>query len=202
MEFRRARASDSAWQVNRRVALAGFAIGPCGRTLAVRMDQAKRPPASIENDSEIDEAIVRLCRRIEAMSGGAAAGVCIASADRSQIVRSLFPSVPTSFQSAIKNIPMAPPYFGACNAVIAEAKVVTCHDMTRESRFDEQFVRLCVEHGVMALQSRPVMGKDGRPLGTFVMAYRDPRDERDFDAALMELGADGVSAVLCAVEGS
>ena len=147
-------------------------------------------------NATIDEAIVSICNRVEAIAPETKTGVCIASADRSVLTRALFPSVPLTFQSCIKEIPMDPPYFGACNAVIRDGVVVTCDDLTKESRFHPAFVSLCVQHGIASLQSRPVFGRDQKPIGTFVMACSHPRDENGFDAALMQFAADAVGAVL------
>ena len=143
-----------------------------------------------------DQSIRALCKRFETLAPGALAGVCIADANRTQIVRSVFPGLPETFESAITAIPMAPPYFGACNAVIREGAVITCHDLSRETRFDAQFVQLCLQHGVRALQSWPVYGRDKRPVGTFVIGYGESRTEKDFDAALMKFAADAVSELL------
>ena len=131
------------------------------------------------------EAIATLCDWVEARAEGANCGVCIANTDSSVLLRAIFPNVPASFQSAIKNIPMAPPYFGACNAVIHEAKVFTCHDMTKETRFHEDFVQLCVGHGIHSLQSWPVFGRSNAPIGTFVMAHTKFRPDPAFDPALI-----------------
>jgi hypothetical protein len=73
---------------------------------------------------------------------------------------------------------------------------ITCHDMTKESRFDARFVELCLQHGVHSLQSRLVFGRDQRPIGTFVMACNEARSETDFDSALMKFAADATGAIL------
>jgi GAF domain-containing protein len=147
-------------------------------------------------NATIDESIASICNQAEALAPETKTGVCIASADRSVLRRALFPNVPVSFQSCIKEIPMDPPYFGACNAVIRDGVVVTCDDLTKESRFHPNFVSLCVQHGIASLQSRPVFGRDEKPIGTFVMACSQPRAENSFDAALMRFAADAVGSVL------
>ncbi|HET7888400.1 MAG TPA: GAF domain-containing protein [Bradyrhizobium sp.] len=111
-------------------------------------------------------------------------------------MRAVFPNLPPTFQSAIKGLPMRPPYFGACTAAMDGNEVITSHDLTTETRFDERFVQLCIGHGIRALQSRPVLGRDRFPIGTFVMGYSKPADVRDFDIALMEFAADAIGTVL------
>jgi GAF domain-containing protein len=120
--------------------------------------------------------------------------VCIASADTSKLSWAIFPNLPASFQAAIADIPMPPPFFGSCTAAMYERQVVTTNDIVTETRFDERFVRHCVEHSILSLQSRPVFGRDGQPLGTFVMGFSGPREPGDFDLALLEFAADANGA--------
>lgn len=123
-------------------------------------------------------------------------GVCIASPDRRRLVKSVFPNLPETFQSSIKDLPTGPPYIGSCTAAMDGNTVITSQDLSTDTRFSEFFVNLCIQHGVRSLQSRPVYGREGRPIGTFVLGYAQPRELRDFDGALMEFAADAVGALL------
>jgi hypothetical protein len=91
---------------------------------------------------------------------------------------------------------MGPPYFGSCTAAIDGDVIITCHDMASEARFDERFVAACVQHGILSLQSRPVHGRDGKPIGTFVLTFPEPRVANDFNVAVMDFAAEAASALL------
>lgn len=91
---------------------------------------------------------------------------------------------------------MQPPYVGCCTAAMDENRVITIHDINTEGRFSELFVRACIEHGIKSLQSRPVYGREKKPIGTFVMGYPEPSDDQKFDAPFMEFAADAVGALL------
>jgi GAF domain-containing protein len=56
--------------------------------------------------------------------------------------------------------------------------------------------RLNLDHGLRSLQSRPVYLRDGTPYGTFVLAYREPRKETDWDVALMKFAADAAGLII------
>ena len=143
-----------------------------------------------------EDAIADLCKKVEALAPGARTGVCIASVDASTLERAVFPTRPSSFQSAIQNLPMGPPYFGNCTAAMNGREIITTEDFATETRFDEQFVKHCIRHGILSLQSRPVFDADGRPLGTFVMGFEEPRAATDWDEALMLFAADAVTRLL------
>lgn len=144
----------------------------------------------------LEDAIAAICNRVEAMAPHSRTGVSIASGDRSRLSRAIFPNLPSTFQAAIKDLPMGAPYFGACTAAMDGDLVITSCDLADESRFDERFVRLCIDHGIRSLQSRPVYGRARKPIGTFVMGYDQPREDRDFDVALMDFAADAVGTLL------
>ena len=144
----------------------------------------------------LEETIAILCKRVEALAPGSRTGVCIASSDGAMLQKAVFPNFPSSFQSAIREIPMGPPYFGSCTAAMDGHRIITTEDFETESRFDSRFIAHCLGHSIRSLQSRPVYGEDGRPLGTFVMGFSEPRTARDFDEALMLFAADAVSGLL------
>ncbi len=144
----------------------------------------------------LEAAIATLCKRVEALADGSRTGVCIASPDHSRLERAIFPSLPQTFQATLTDLPMGPPYIGCCTAAMDGSTVITVHDLTLESRFSEPFIQTCLNHGVMSLQSRPVYGRDGKPIGTFVMGYGEPSEDQRFDAPFMEFAADAVAALL------
>jgi GAF domain-containing protein len=148
-----------------------------------------------DNDVCLDEAVATLCNRVESLALGSRTGVCMASPDRTVLSRAVFPNLPATFQACIKNIPMAPPYFGSCTAAMDGGEIITIHDMTKESRFDERFVAVCLQHGIQSLQSRPVYGPDGCAIGTFVMGFSSARSVTDYDEALMQFAADAVGTL-------
>lgn len=153
------------------------------------------PLIPLDRDVGLKAAITSLCAHVEALAPGSRTGVCIASADHKSLERAVFPALAT-FQDAIRDIPMGPPYFGSCTAAMDGRAVVTTHDMQKESRFDERFVAHCLSHGIRSLQSRPVFDAENKPMGTFVMGYGTPHAESEFDGALMEFAADVVKHLL------
>ena len=144
-------------------------------------------------DQSFEDGVLKLCRHVEALAPGSRTGLCMASEDGLKLKQAFFPTLPPSFQQAIRDITMFPPYFGSCTAAIDGRQVVTTRDMHQEVRFDERFVTHCLEHSIVALQSRPVYDGDGKPLGTFVMGFSTPRAASDFDIALMDFAADAAT---------
>jgi hypothetical protein len=147
-------------------------------------------------DQTFLDGVLKLCQHVEALAPGSRTGICMANEDGSRLKQAFFPNLPQTFQQAIRDISQLPPYFGSCNAAMHDREVITTHDMKHETRFDERFVAHCLAHSIVALQSRPVYGAEGKPLGTFVMGFSEPRAVTDFDITLMDFAADAASELL------
>jgi len=143
----------------------------------------------------LDGALTSLCDHVEALASGSIAGLTICNPARTHLERAIFPQLP-KFAAAITTIPLSPSNFGSCVQAVASGEIITCPDIAQEKRFDPQWQRLCLDHGIRSLQSRPVYLHDRKPFATFVLAYREPRDETEWNVALMTFAADASSLIL------
>ena len=143
----------------------------------------------------LDDALISLCDRVEALATGSIAGLTICNPSRTHIDRAIFPRLP-EYAAAITAIPLSPINFGSCVRAVAQREIITCPNIAEEQRFDPQWQRLSLDNGIRSLQSRPVYLRDGKPFGTFVLAYRQPRTETDWDVALMKFAADAAGLII------
>ena len=141
------------------------------------------------------ESLKRLCAHVEALAPGSAAGLTMVDEARSHIQQALFPSLPPEFSLALTDVPLVPSSFGSCVKAIATGETITCPDVQNDRSFDQRWRQVCLTYGLRAVQSRPVrVGGEAR--GTFVIAYRHPRPENEWDVALMKFAADAASEAL------
>ena len=143
------------------------------------------------------EALTNLCAKVEALAPGAIAGMTLSNPEHTHIERALFPTLPYSFSAAITHVPLEPSEFGSCVKAIARGETITCGDIVNDTQFDPRWRKVCLDHGLRAIQSRPVY-VDGTPRGTFVLAYRNAKPVSEWDAALMLFAADAAGKALSA----
>lgn len=143
----------------------------------------------------LDSALISLCDRVEALAPGAIAGLTLCNPSRTQIERAIFPRLP-QYAAAIVAIPLSPSNFGSCVRAVVCGEVITCPDISKEQRFDSRWRALNLDHGLRSLQSRPLYLRDRKPYGTFVLAYREPREETGWDVALMKFAADAAGLII------
>jgi len=150
---------------------------------------------SVSRYGSLDEVLTALCERAEHLAPGSVAGLTICNLARTRIERALFPSLP-EFASAIRDVPTEPVNFGSCVQAVTSGDVITVADIARDTRFDPRWQRLCLDHGLRSLQSRPVFLRDSKPYATFVLAYREPREESAWNATLMTFAADAAGLAI------
>ena len=146
------------------------------------------------------DSLGKLCLKVEGLAPGSIAGVTISDRTYNRIEWALFPNLPVSFSRAITDVPLQPADFGSCVKAISVGKPITCPDIEADQLFDPCWRRVCLEHGLKSIQSRPVY-VNGKARGTFVLAFRTPKPESDWNTALMTFAADATSEVLSAKVG-
>ncbi|MGH6789705.1 MAG: GAF domain-containing protein [Pseudolabrys sp.] len=145
---------------------------------------------------QLEATLTALCGHVETLAKGSIAGLTICGPTRTYIEQALFPSLPRSFSDGITNCPLDPPDFGSCVRAITRGEIINCGDLTADTFFDKHWRNHCLEHGIRAVQSRPVLLRQVTPYGTFVLAFREARKETDWDVALMKFAADAASTAI------
>ena len=93
----------------------------------------------------------------------------------------VYPRLPMWPFSKVHRVPIKRPYVGTCAQAICERRIITCSNIATETGFDADWRAACTEFRLRSVQSAPVFGFDGRPLGTFVTASHRPRHPFDHD---------------------
>jgi GAF domain len=106
----------------------------------------------------------------------------------------VYPRLPTWPFSKLHDIPIARPYIGTCAQAICEQRPIICNDVAIETGFDPTWCATCAEFGLHSVQSAPIFGFDGRPLGTFVAAYH--QSAHSFDRDMTGFGVYAVRTIL------
>ena len=133
----------------------------------------------------LDDALISLCDHVEALATSSIAGLTICDPSRTRIQRAIFPRLP-QYAASIVEIPLSPSNFGSCVQAVTLGEVI----------IEPQWQRLGLDHSIRSLQSRPFYLREGKPYGTFVLAFRQPRKETDWDVALMKFAADAAGLII------
>jgi GAF domain len=145
-------------------------------------------------DAGQEELIGTLCGVAEELQSGAIAGGTIIDVRGATFERVVFPSLPASPFSTLSHSRIAPPYIGTCAQAMCEDRIIVCPDVATDTRFDAGWRRLYLGCGLHSVQSAPVFGCNGKALGTFVMALREPG--ASFDREVTGFGVYAMRTIL------
>jgi GAF domain-containing protein len=141
-----------------------------------------------------EESIGTLCMLAEELQSGAIVGSAIIDCRSATFNKVVFPRLPASLFGTLSHSPIAPPYIGTCAQAVCEDRIVVCPDVATDTRFDAGWRRLYLGFGLHSVQSAPVFGCNGKALGTFVMALREPG--ASFDPEVTGFGVYAMRTIL------
>ena len=116
------------------------------------------------------EILNQLCLAFEMNVPGTKAGVTILDRGRATFESATFPSLSPTYAEALAGIAVADKP-GSCALAVFEGRTVVSTDVAADTRFAAAWKQLGAEHGLEALVSIPIKGRDRKALGTFVVAY-------------------------------
>ncbi|GAB2507855.1 PAS domain S-box protein [Lysobacter humi (ex Lee et al. 2017)] len=147
----------------------------------------KRVLELIATGSPLHDVLETLLLRLESQStDGMLCSVLLLAEDGQSLLRGAAPSLPEPYRQASHGLPVGPGV-GACGSAAYERRMVICADIAHDARW-EGAQEIAAEHGLASCTSNPILGSDGRLLGTLALYYRTPRAPGSRDMELARLG--------------
>ena len=147
-----------------------------------------------DEDVPLDEALNALSALAEQFQSGAIVGGTLIDSSSATFDRVVYPSLLASPFSTLRHVPIGSPIFGTCAKAVRERKTISCSDTATEACFDVSWRSLYLGLGIHSVQSAPVFSFNGRPLGTFVVAIRQPH--ASFDTEMTGFGVYAMRTIL------
>jgi len=95
------------------------------------------------------------------------------------------PSMPKSFVFEIdRNV--SAHNTGPCASAALSRELIISSDVQSDGRWSEQYRSLVLAHGLRAVWSAPIMSKEGKALGVFVIYFREPREPTPLQYEIIE----------------
>ncbi|MEW1602686.1 guanylate cyclase [Streptomyces sp. DH-12] len=142
----------------------------------------------IARQAPLPEVLEGMCRAIEELSPGVIVSVLLADEDGRRLHHGAAPSLPGFYNRAIDGIAIGEGV-GSCGTAAHRRQKVIVTDIARDPLW-EDFRDLAGRAGLAACWSTPILGRDGRVLGTFAMYHRTPCAPQDIHLALARLFVD------------
>ena len=147
----------------------------------------KRVLELIATGSPMQVVLDTLALRLESQStDGVLCSILLVSDDGTHLVAGAGPSLPEAFRRSADGLPIASGV-GACGTAAFERRTVVCTDLATDPAW-AACRALAAEHGLASCTSNPILGSDGRVLGTLALYYRHRHAPGVRDTELARLG--------------
>lgn len=127
----------------------------------------------IARQAPLPEVLEGMCRVIEELSPDVIVSVLLADEEGRRLHHGAAPSLPAFYNQAIDGIATGEG-IGSCGTAAHRRSKVIVTDIATDPLWDD-FRELAGRAGLAACWSTPILGRDGRVLGTFAMYHRTPR---------------------------
>ncbi|HYD79587.1 MAG TPA: EAL domain-containing protein [Paucimonas sp.] len=152
---------------------------------ALRVGQ-NRVLEMIAADAPLPDILGSLAQMIELQSEGMLCSIVLLDEDGTHVLHGAAPSLPQDFVDAIDG-EVVDPRGGSCGNALFRGEQVVITDIQSDPLW-EDYRELADRHGLRVCWSTPIISRQGRPLGSFAMYYREMREPSRFEKRLIEIG--------------
>lgn len=141
----------------------------------------------LARDEPLDDILLHTVRGVEDISPGALCSCILLAPDGRTLGRSIGPSLPQFYNDAIVGLPIGV-NAGSCGAAAALGRRVVVESIATHPNW-VPYKDLAAQAGLAACWSQPIVGSDGRVLGTFAIYHAQPNTPDDDDVTIIEQSA-------------
>jgi two-component sensor histidine kinase len=156
------------------------------RTEAARAHQ-NRITEMIATNAALPDILVELTRMIEAHAPGSLGSILLLDDDGVHIRHGAAPSLPRRYTEQIDGVPIGPKA-GSCGTAMYLRRQIIVSDIDSDPLWEDYKV-VALPFGLRACWSTPIVGSEGKVLGSFAMYYRAPRVPRPAELRLVDEAA-------------
>jgi formate hydrogenlyase transcriptional activator len=156
----------------------------------------KRTLEMIANGACLADILEGLCETIDAQARNTKSSVMLMDADGMHLRPAAGPRLPKGWLEAITPLKIGP-CVGSCGTAASLKQPVIVSDVAADPLWAD-YRDLALSHGLRAVWSQPLLSKNQEILGTFCVAYAEPRTPNETDLRLIK-GAGHIAVI--AIEG-
>jgi PAS domain S-box-containing protein len=149
----------------------------------------------IATDQLLEDCLKAICTSVSELSVPTRACFLLADAQREFFSHCIAPDFPASFGKALQNAPINEFCIGTCGEAVYRNKPIACTDIAQDDRWSENWRNLCLQHGIRACYSQPVLTIDGLPLGSLMLCFAEAQSPTEWDYQLADFGTQVASIV-------
>ncbi|WP_267225098.1 bifunctional diguanylate cyclase/phosphodiesterase [Dyella silvae] len=124
----------------------------------------------------LSESLDRIARLHESLNPGALCSILLLDDEGRHVLHGAAPSLPQAYSALLNGLEIGDQR-GSCGTAAWRRERVVVGDIETHPYWAD-YKALALAHGLRACWSTPVLGSDGRVLGTFAVYFNEPREPR------------------------
>ncbi|MGJ7458683.1 EAL domain-containing protein [Halomonas sp. RA08-2] len=172
------------------LALAGQLLGRT-RTLGEVRQQLEEQQAvqtRIVREEPLEGILAAICRMLEQQVPGSVTSIMLVNEKATALELMAGDRLPRAYRAAVTTLEIGPG-IGACGSAAYFGETVICEDLAEDPRWSS-YRELALAEGLRACWSVPILGSDGRVLGTFGTYLTQPQSPDAATRLLLSKAAD------------
>lgn len=161
--------------------------------LSAQLNYLRGVITNISSGADLNRALYEIMRAVAQACGTNMNTVYLADKQDIYLVASM--GLPEEFVRAVSRVPIGGPLGGCCGTAVARGQTVIIEDM-RSDPLWEPYLELSERFGLRAVWSVPIIGREGRAMGTFAAYSREPYRPSIEQINLMEIYAGYAAAII------
>ncbi|WP_159445557.1 sensor domain-containing diguanylate cyclase [Oceanospirillum multiglobuliferum] len=146
------------------------------------------------NGYELNEVLTLIIKGIEAQDKGAMCSVLLLDGSGQHLHLAAAPSLPEAYNKAIDGVAIGEAVGSCGTAAYRKARVIV--EDIQQHPYWANYKDLAISYGLASCWSEPILGKNGRVLGTFAIYHAKPSHPSAHDLELIESHAGFVSMLI------
>ena len=142
----------------------------------------------IASGSPLDECLTTLCAAVSRLNPGVRAAIMLADREKTKFLRPIAPDLFPTFADGLAGAPIDDTHIGTCGEAIHNSTSVTCRDIASDENWSEPWRTLCIDHGVRACHSTPILNANDEALGSFLLCFSETRGPDGWERRLADFG--------------
>ncbi|MEP1079149.1 ATP-binding protein [Leptolyngbya sp. PL-A3] len=143
----------------------------------------------------LDECLAAVCHAIASLNAGTRACFLLADEERQTFLHAIMSDLPSSFRQKVENLPINDLCIGTCGEAVYRGEPITCADIANDDRWSQGWRDLCVDHGILACHSTPIIDSDRSPIGSLMLCFDKARHPTAWEHQLADFGTQIASIV-------
>ncbi len=143
---------------------------------------------AVARGCSLETCLVAIAAAVSSLQPATRGYILLPAADGKVFARSFAADPRSPFGDGVRDAPISTLAIGTCGQVVYRGEPAICTDIAADDRWAPAWRELCLEHGIRACRSEPILGSAGTCLGSLMLAFDEAREASQRELQIARFG--------------